>query len=297
MEKIKCEVIRDLMPLVADDVASAESKELVNEHIEGCEVCRAYYAGMTAQLARMAMPEDGLTSTFVDFSRQMEKRVRMKKVITALVAAIVALCVVVVGVFWIGAAMNEWAYMSPENAQAWLYRETDGDVAILVKMKDGYGWYSWLSVNKRDSVLWITPHEPALKLWNQGRPGFNDESPMFDGELYWEDGILYYGVQEWHAIYDEKYEHFREESQIRIIPMELVRWGHENDYTTIYEEGDVIPTYAELMAKLEAEGIAKQADLKPVAMETVAPSEVPGEVSDPAATAKPSDAAEGNVKH
>ena len=97
MEKIKCEVIRDLMPLVADDVASAESKELVSEHVESCEVCKAYFAGMTAQIARTAVPEDGPTSTFVKFTHRMEKRVRMKKVMIALTAAFVALCVVIVG--------------------------------------------------------------------------------------------------------------------------------------------------------------------------------------------------------
>lgn len=269
MSEIKCAVVRDLMPLVADDVASEESKELVNGHVEGCEVCRAYYEGMTAQLARMAMPEDGPTSTFVDFSHKMEKRVRMKKVLIALAASILALCVVVVGIAWVNAKMNDWEYMPTEHAQAWLYQETDGDVCLLVKMEDGYGWYDWMGVNKRDSVLWLTPYEPDLKLWNRGNPGFSEQTQMFGDELYFEDGVLYYSVLEWHTEYDAELESFREISRPKKIPLDLVRWGHENDFTTLYEKGDEIPTYTELMREIE--GSAPLAESTPAPTATVVP--------------------------
>ena len=42
MEKIKCEVIRDLMPLVVDDVASAESKELAEKGFLTSSCCPAF---------------------------------------------------------------------------------------------------------------------------------------------------------------------------------------------------------------------------------------------------------------
>ena len=38
-----CEVIRDLLPLYADGVASQESRALVEEHIRTCDECRALY--------------------------------------------------------------------------------------------------------------------------------------------------------------------------------------------------------------------------------------------------------------
>ena len=40
MSKIGCELCMDLMALVRDDVASAESKNAVLEHLESCDVCR-----------------------------------------------------------------------------------------------------------------------------------------------------------------------------------------------------------------------------------------------------------------
>lgn len=47
MEKrieISCDVCQDLIPLVLDQIASEDSCRVVNNHIEGCESCRAAYS-------------------------------------------------------------------------------------------------------------------------------------------------------------------------------------------------------------------------------------------------------------
>ena len=41
--KMQCEIIRDLFPLMEDDVCSEPSKKAVLEHIEECEECRQLY--------------------------------------------------------------------------------------------------------------------------------------------------------------------------------------------------------------------------------------------------------------
>ena len=41
--KENCEVIRDLLPLVQDGVASEASCRMVQEHLEECEACRTFY--------------------------------------------------------------------------------------------------------------------------------------------------------------------------------------------------------------------------------------------------------------
>lgn len=41
--KMQCEIIRDLIPLLEDDVCSAQSKEAVLDHIAECEECRRLY--------------------------------------------------------------------------------------------------------------------------------------------------------------------------------------------------------------------------------------------------------------
>lgn len=42
--RITCAVCEDLLPLVEDEVASADSKEAVYAHIASCEVCRKKYS-------------------------------------------------------------------------------------------------------------------------------------------------------------------------------------------------------------------------------------------------------------
>jgi len=39
---MKCEIVQDLLPLYYDNVVSAESREMVAEHLSGCENCQKY---------------------------------------------------------------------------------------------------------------------------------------------------------------------------------------------------------------------------------------------------------------
>ncbi len=43
MNNISCDVIRDLIPLVRDDIASEDSAAIVSEHIKHCEECRRIF--------------------------------------------------------------------------------------------------------------------------------------------------------------------------------------------------------------------------------------------------------------
>ena len=45
MNKITCDMCMDLMPLVKDGIASADSREAVESHLETCAVCRSLYHG------------------------------------------------------------------------------------------------------------------------------------------------------------------------------------------------------------------------------------------------------------
>ena len=74
---MKCEVVRDLIPLVIDDVASEESRNLVGEHLETCEACRAYRDGMAAQLEKPAPVEDD--TSFIRFCRRLQKNFRWRR--------------------------------------------------------------------------------------------------------------------------------------------------------------------------------------------------------------------------
>ena len=64
---IKCEVIRDLLPLYVDEVVSEESRELIEEHLKECEECRA-----SLSLLREDLPEAANTD-FADEAASLRK--------------------------------------------------------------------------------------------------------------------------------------------------------------------------------------------------------------------------------
>lgn len=230
---MKCEVIRDLMPLVADDVASGESKEIVREHMETCEVCRAYYQGMTAQLARTD-GEEG--STFVSFSRRMEKKLRMKKALIALAVSLLLLCAAACGGYAVLYHMYvEYEPMPVEKTRAELFHD-DGQLRVMVEMNEGYGWHGHIGIDARrgEDVVYITPYEPSLILWNRGVTGGFHE--MYFSEFLWENGRLYL----------IEYEADGEDVKTEV---ERVLWGTRENFVSVYEKGDEIPEWEEIMVE------------------------------------------------
>ena len=61
--KTDCDVIRDLMPLAAEGLASEKSRALVEEHLAECPECRARWETMRTEpvrISRDARPLEGL---------------------------------------------------------------------------------------------------------------------------------------------------------------------------------------------------------------------------------------------
>jgi predicted anti-sigma-YlaC factor YlaD len=50
IHKDQCGIVRDLMPLVIDDVASEESKKLVEAHLPECPGCSSIMNDMRAEM-------------------------------------------------------------------------------------------------------------------------------------------------------------------------------------------------------------------------------------------------------
>ena len=53
MNKISCDICKDLMPLVKDGIASEDSCLAVKEHVKECEACKLLYENETAELMEL----------------------------------------------------------------------------------------------------------------------------------------------------------------------------------------------------------------------------------------------------
>lgn len=80
----KCNVIRDLLPLYADEVCSEDSREMVEEHISTCQECKqeledyCYNTGLPEVTADVAMKK---------FKKKMNKK-NLKKIVISVIVCL-----------------------------------------------------------------------------------------------------------------------------------------------------------------------------------------------------------------
>ena len=52
MSKISCDICKDLIPLVKDEISTEDSRNVVKEHIKTCESCRKLYGDESLEQSR-----------------------------------------------------------------------------------------------------------------------------------------------------------------------------------------------------------------------------------------------------
>lgn len=108
--KYSCDVVRDLMPLYHDEVVSADSTKVVEEHMEECEACQQYY--------KEFCEADGIERFVYDKENEIEKSKQIKAVkkkmkvkeVIALVAGII-ISGIIMQFFMGGAAFGLFAFI------------------------------------------------------------------------------------------------------------------------------------------------------------------------------------------
>lgn len=244
-KNVKCGVIRDLLPLVVDEVASADSVELVNAHMEECDGCRGYYQGMTTALARTSSPAPEADKAFIKLGRKIKLQTNLRKWLTRALAAVLAFVIIVSGYVFVDRKVSIYHMdMDPDWADVQLYYEPNGTIGARIDMKNGHGWYNFMQMLCMDGILYLAPMRPEWTFLNKGNAN-GENMPLH--EYYWQDG----GIVERRNNYEEHYnpETNRWESKVEEIirPVRTVRWGTMQNYTTLYVEGEEIPSVYEVM--------------------------------------------------
>lgn len=106
---IKCEVIKDLLPLYVDGVASEESCALIEEHLKECEDCRQYL-----ELLQEDMPDISEVSLADETAslRKIKRRIRRNRVLVVLVTMVFA---VIAGIIIHSQHLTEYIGSLDEN--------------------------------------------------------------------------------------------------------------------------------------------------------------------------------------
>lgn len=57
VQKLNCEIVKDLLPLYCEDLVSEVSREAVETHLQSCQICEELYRQMREELFTAQMPE------------------------------------------------------------------------------------------------------------------------------------------------------------------------------------------------------------------------------------------------
>ena len=94
MNKINCNVIKDILPLYVDDLASEDTKALVESHLKKCDSCMQEYRKMANVLQ---MPIECVTEPI----EKLQKKWRNEKILITIFTTLVSLVVVLLMSFWL----------------------------------------------------------------------------------------------------------------------------------------------------------------------------------------------------
>ena len=84
MNKINCNVIKDILPLYVDDLVSEDTKALVESHLKKCDSCMEEYRKMANVLQ---MPIECVTEPI----EKLQKKWRNQKIVITLYTTVISL--------------------------------------------------------------------------------------------------------------------------------------------------------------------------------------------------------------
>lgn len=89
--KLSCDTIQDMLPLVADDLASGDTVKLVNDHIKDCEECKQEYEEMKEVENRFKNKEKIEVIPLKNMRRKLIVKNIYFIVLTALIVSLISL--------------------------------------------------------------------------------------------------------------------------------------------------------------------------------------------------------------
>ncbi len=117
--KVSCDIIRDLLPLYAEDMVSQASREMVDEHLCGCEEC-------VKELGRLKKAEKVPAEIETQALKRLGKAIRRRRLLTAAAAVMTVLAPAVTGIIF----MMTPFHLTAEEAVEGVELREDGGLAI-----------------------------------------------------------------------------------------------------------------------------------------------------------------------
>ena len=243
MRDLSCDVIRDLLPAVADEIASADTEALVKEHIETCADCRAALAAMRA-------PSPAPTADEKEIDYLKKTRRKGLRAVIAAALAVLMLCAA-------GLALRAFV-IGFDGDPAWLMSEVAAEGSTLTlrcSPNDSAGAVGKMEFSEEDGVVTVTARRVLASPLHRGSAEETYEASepirrvIVNGRVVWDEGA-------------------------RISPYTAKLFSFRNPYV-----GDASADMALLRALLEGDyTIELQTEAEPYGITVRLPEHLPGEI-------------------
>lgn len=169
MEKISCEVVRDLLPLYCDDICSQDSRSLIELHLKQCSECRRL-------LRKMQLKCGGSDRNHTDsMQEQQDERivkniafVWKKSIIKSFLKGVLVTlcsCFILAGIYWALTRMVMVPFSSAD-IEAMVENITDDHIEIHVTIINGKKAVQGQTAFTEDGRCYITVKHGVIAMKN-----------------------------------------------------------------------------------------------------------------------------------
>lgn len=164
---ISCDIIRDVLPLYAEDLVSDATRQMVEDHLCGCDPCLKQL-GILKKAAQLPVEID------TGALKRVGITIRRKRILTVTAAVMSVITVLLCLLGW----LNVTIYLEPEDAVIAVEAAEDGSLCYTVydyvMGHSSFGWYEEGYENMCYAHTWNTTRlDYFTSLWKtrNGTPG------------------------------------------------------------------------------------------------------------------------------
>lgn len=146
MERMHCDIVKDLLPLYVDDVCSEKSRMVIEEHLKECEECKKCYEQLIDKTPEVMMDEGISYFEESEFIQKIKKKITFDRVVVGFVVLLV--CAI--------AGVSHQRYLHDPGVGFWgitdrrleledikiteLYQLESGDIYFKVDSNEKFVW-------------------------------------------------------------------------------------------------------------------------------------------------------------
>lgn len=124
---MKCDIVKDLLPLYIEGLTSKDSNEEIEKHLESCEECRTFYQEMSGEIEEKLPVSTDVQE--LDYLKKVRKRNLRTVAITS--GSVVVVLLILVSLFGFGFSVSS-------KDMDMTYQITDNRLEIDFQLKNGH---------------------------------------------------------------------------------------------------------------------------------------------------------------